>query len=661
MAGEKDRRFVGLVILGMALICTLPHVLIPLLKPGDLPSMPILRKAISPITEDEVLEGGRINKVFHGEVIPLEGYLYEHRFTPQPREWMPHFILGVITLLTGSLERTFLLGDLVLAPLLCFVIYQFVFYLTRVRAASILIAISVLFFQNLMGPLEYFPSRGLNEWRGIVAFFSSFSQPIPFLFTRLPHPELSYTFFWVALIFLFRMLDRVGKRTIWLAGISGGFLFYIYPYYWQTLYIGLGFLGLYFLAKREWNQVGKIFFVCLIALGVSLPFWYQMFQAFQLPYSEEFWLRHNLKEGRYLFKFLTLKYVFVLGLGLLMAGASNRRTVYLACFLLAGILCLNQQLITGRTIQPDHWTSRILNPWSILFLGYGLTTLVTKGKRRGTSDRGSDSENAAELCLPPRIRKAVRLAIFTILIWAAWIQVSYSLASNLSHPLLREMEPHLRAFGWLEANARDTDVVMTCNPEIMELMNAYTHTYQYLVNTSLSAVSFAEAEDRILTAYKILGVRTAYLEEQLARSSEDPDRWSYYEKFVAPARRDPQGVLKDIYEKDSWLHTFFYTRYYFDRDSLRTTVYRHPPDITEKILQHSYRYVPLPERERWLGAYARLTTDPAVLLNKFKLDYLYFGPYERSIATRKPDEIAYFRKVYEDQVGGIEIYKVVRS
>jgi hypothetical protein len=64
MSEAQEKRLVLLATLAIGLIAVLPHVITPVLTPKDTPYVPMFRKAITAINEDEVTLAPFMNHAF---------------------------------------------------------------------------------------------------------------------------------------------------------------------------------------------------------------------------------------------------------------------------------------------------------------------------------------------------------------------------------------------------------------------------------------------------------------------------------------------------------------------------------------------------------------------------------------------------------------------
>lgn len=189
------------------------------------------------------------------------------------------------------------------------------------------------------------------------------------LWNRTWSPEINFVP--LALFFIFYFSNfKFRLREIGL-GILTGLLFYVYPYYWTFALVLLAvsdFLEFW----RQKKIIWKYFYKYLIIAGIASWYIVHLFKIYQLSYYQESMARIGALHSRFpaglytqaallaslgLF-FLLKKYVFPkINLGMLAEGALDK----MAVGLVAGLIVLNQQLITGMQLEfNSHYTPTIL-------------------------------------------------------------------------------------------------------------------------------------------------------------------------------------------------------------------------------------------------------------------------------------------------------------
>lgn len=204
---------------------------------------------------------------------------------------------------------------------------------------------------------------------GYLAATTYIFSPRVIMWNRTWSPEINFIPLALFLVFYFSKFS-FWKREFGLAFLAG-ILFYIYPYYWTFAIALLGVGDIWeFGCQRKiiWNRLYKY----LIIAGIASWYVIHLWQLYQLPYYQESIVRIGALHSRFpaglytqafllaslVLFFLLNKYVFPrMDLGMIAGGALYK----IAAGLVAGLIVLNQQLITGMQLEfNSHYTPTIL-------------------------------------------------------------------------------------------------------------------------------------------------------------------------------------------------------------------------------------------------------------------------------------------------------------
>jgi hypothetical protein len=200
----------------------------------------------------------------------------------------------------------------------------------------------------------------------------------PFPLLRRYIPALPFPIFIASSVFVWRALTRNSAWAI-MAGLSFVLLVYSYFFLW-TAVAGwiLTIMVLWFIARPE-DRV-KVLRICgiLIAIGCSAlaPYaWLLMHRAKSMDSGQVL----ELRRAADLFRAPELYGGFILCLltyQVMRRGKTFRdpRILFTASFALAPFLLFNQQILTGRSLQPFHYEEFAANYWVViaLFLALGI-------------------------------------------------------------------------------------------------------------------------------------------------------------------------------------------------------------------------------------------------------------------------------------------------
>jgi hypothetical protein len=207
-----------------------------------------------------------------------------------------------------------------------------------------------------------------------------------FPFLRRYEPAIPFPVLIALSLFMWRALTRNPAWAI-LVGVSFGFLVYSYFFLWTAAAVWIcAIMILWFIARpqdrrRVW-QVGAI--VLAIAAIVLVPYsWLLMHRPPTIDQAHLLEITHNPD----LFRAPEIYGILVLcGLAYYarrgLQSWREPRVLFTASFALAPFLIFNQQVLTGRSMQPFHYEEFITNYWIVLALFLALGLRWRTGQRR---------------------------------------------------------------------------------------------------------------------------------------------------------------------------------------------------------------------------------------------------------------------------------------
>lgn len=200
----------------------------------------------------------------------------------------------------------------------------------------------------------------------------------PFPFLRRYIPALPFPIFLGSTIFIWRSLTR-DLKWILLAGLSFWVLVYSYFFLWTALAAWFfTILVLWMLArpddrKRVLQVSGILIGMAFVALA---PYsWLLTRRGTSMDRGQILELRHapDLFRAPELYGALILL-VLVHQIRRRSIAFNDRRTLFLASFAIAPFVAFNQQILTGRSLQPFHYEEFAANYWVVVaaFLALGI-------------------------------------------------------------------------------------------------------------------------------------------------------------------------------------------------------------------------------------------------------------------------------------------------
>ena len=310
----------------------------------------------------------------------------------------------------------------------------------------------------------------------------------PLWFVRSISPQFSYLLLLGGLLLIYRAVERESRASALGAGLLTGALVYTFFHHWTFLCAGVGVLGLvgFLTSRRAWVETALI--VLTVTAVLSIPYWVNNWKVMHHPNYGYLAERDGLIMGRT--PFLPLPYVVGSVLVILvMSRGPNLPFWFVTSFLLGGLICLNQQLLSGATLQPGHWQNYSLKTFLLIAaaaaLGQGLAPMRKK--------------------LPNAVATSCTVAGIVVLAGLGVWQQNQYYRTNRSK--FAAKQPLAQVMRWLNANTTPNTVTLTdpmnaidwSTPTRIDVL-AYSHTYVYLPSFSDTLISREEVEDRYMAA-----------------------------------------------------------------------------------------------------------------------------------------------------------------
>lgn len=240
-----------------------------------------------------------------------------------------------------------------------------------------------------IGTLVIMFGGALASGNGVIREFLG-GAAYPFLpFLRRYIPAVAFPFFFAMFGFVWLALKSEIKRTKYIsaiiAGVCFGFLVFSYFYLWTTAAAFLFALTLIWLIVRPGNWKGNLQVLLLTDIIAFL---------FLLPYA---YLLSNRAASTDSIQLLVLTHapdlfrvpaivcyaallILAIAISLKFAKIKEHSTVFLIAFAVVPFIVFNQQVITGRSLQPFHYEFYVVNYLVALTVVLTLTVFLKQIK-----------------------------------------------------------------------------------------------------------------------------------------------------------------------------------------------------------------------------------------------------------------------------------------
>lgn len=387
--------------------------------------------------------------------------IYEHRNLHANIPFIPTGILAALAVASGSIERAFILSDVLFPALMLLLFYLLSEGLVESRVCRMFLAWSTLAIP--FAPQDF-------TW---LAYDSQLNPPIV---TRTPQPEISLVFLLLSVLLLARSLAAPSRRLYALAaGFSAGLLIYCYYFYFVGCAAALGLLFVLAMGWRNWPLARSVFAAGAGAVFAAVPYLVVFVQA-RGEGGQAYILERMARHTRHFYAApfvqgaILLALIFVYGRRAAFKNPAHLRYLLTAVLVAAGLLVANIHVVTGLDVQNAHFLSRLATPF--LFFLAGVTLF-----------------HYLERFLGRKWPKLALRAAFAALI-ASLAAHQYLVASNVA-AWQRSSSPEMQLVLWLRAHVPPERVVGTLSPGLIDLIPALTADYSYVPagNRSLTATS----------------------------------------------------------------------------------------------------------------------------------------------------------------------------
>lgn len=327
-----------------------------------------------------------------------------------------------------------------------------------------------------------------NSWLLITGKMHNF---ITLGWTRPVNPIIGGILLFIFLLLVWKIINRGRWQIAFIAGTILALMLY-YFFSWALGVIVISLLAFIFLLKKNYKIFASLSIVILVSFVTSFFYWKNILMTIVSGHGQKLAVRSGLLYfNAPLFNKVLLLSLLIFLPCLICEFIVNRRQNksldnwwwFCSILLLGGLVALNQQVITGRTIWPYHFTQYTV-PLAIIALMLLFNNFIK-----------------------PKLYWLWQAAIALIIVSS----LAYGIASGRSAIYEGEVMKNLQNYGavmnWLNTNASKDCVVLTINKEddasrtLEQLIPAVSHCNVY--TTGWLPLS-PTPPDRILHNYLVM-------------------------------------------------------------------------------------------------------------------------------------------------------------
>lgn len=541
----KDKSILFITIIVLTVFYALPSIFLTL-QLGYLYT-PLTANSPAPFARDEgYAYAPFVNYILKGNVSVGEVYSKEYSNYPTPfkGETLPSVILAFFTKVFGSVEKAFIVSDIIFPPLIFLLLYK----ITKLFTEKTLLATSIAFVATVSRdfiaviPFPHLIIQLLTFQEG---------QNFPLFLSRAFHPQVTFPIFLLFVLSVFNQLkDPQSKTKVLLTGLFLGALFYSYIFYWTYALFFLGLLFMFMLLQKKLDIAKNIFLSGLIAALIALPYLFNMFNFYNTEIAADFVNKASLPGLP--FPLTVLRYLAIIVIFWIVLRKKNSYVNTFVILLLAGILIAPvTKLLLGQDLETFHYLRRALMPLATLSIFIVFFKSFEK-----------------------YIKLQKVIALLLLLLFSVYAINAQITSSKITKKVLTKNQDERLVFHWLKEHAKKEDVVGSLDTDFNLFIPVYTKSFTYFPPTDRTVMPANEGVQRFIILSNLLGVEKENQKENMVNIL------SYlfiYQAYNKDHDLDPNSPKR--YEAESEIENF-------DVNSLSLQLNRYELDYLVLTPQH---------------------------------------------------------------------------
>lgn len=405
----------------------------------------------------------QVQQILKGNLVG-DSYIWEGRNKPSPflSEFASVTPIAILSFFLNT-KLGLVVSDFIFPSILFLIIFSslkkhYHYLLSLISASAV---IFTPFFSML---IPYF-SKGGFLWTGTTID--------PLFITRSPHPQISQIYLFSAVFMVTTALFSKKATKLIPVAIIAAVSLYSSIFVSSTIILGILFLTPTLLKRSTKNE---ILLALLIFLIISLPWLFNFISNYQFLKESDFFTRASYSK-ELLFP-RQLRYIGFAILFFLLSKKPISKTI-LAFAFSAGIFMDFHQLILGRSLDVDHWITRVLAPLITLALFLTMTTAIKKYKY-------------FKIILSGILVCVILIGIF---FQVKWIKQSID--------MLKPDSSKVEIFEKIKKVSKKDDVIASSSLELNQFIPGSTGRYIYIGPLERALLGSSEQLKRICDVYQI--------------------------------------------------------------------------------------------------------------------------------------------------------------
>ena len=485
---------------------------------------------LSPVTQDGAWYHATVKEAMEGGN-PWHAALFEGKSDAYPVPDLAEKILAVPGRIFGREAQSLLLfWRFVLIAFFAFVIFFVTERLGGSRGLAVAASSASVFFAPFLYPLLHPISTLLSGYPGFP--FMIYDRPV--------HPQFEAPFVWLFLYFATTaIMEPKKKRNAILAGLIFGLLAHTYFWAWTFCVSALVALALIALVSRSRVAFLRVAAATAIGFLIAAPKIASLVR-FTFFGNDASYAERMATYSGHAFASWTLNLPVVLALALLIwrrRFASPWVRTFAATGLGGSFIALNQQIVTGISIQPDHYVQLITASFSLWIFAWTSWTFIRSWRPI-----------------------AVRIAVFAAVFVGFAVALVFQYRSYIAHrEFTADLQPFSEVATWLNENAAPQSVVFA-NQQTGLLVPIYTKQNLWWHFYALATpVPQERIEHAAFTWFRLFGIEPADIRPLAERQAIDFSQYftlsTLYEQRLDFINRNIDGIVTryEIFQREKSL------------------------------------------------------------------------------------------------------------
>lgn len=607
------------------------------------------------VVADEVHYAAICRKVMDGIGNINDAHIYEKRGYSGPVGKLPYIVCGGLSRLSGSVISFFKWKNYFFPAVSVIIGYFFL----RLFLESRLIAFwgIILILSNYSG----------TQLVNVLLFrfnsaFSDFYPAISVFTEKYPSYQLIFPFTFLFYLFSYRLLKKNNNMCCLITGIMAGVSFYLYFYSFLGIGGQLAFLTIWTFFQRRRDLSLRFLVSGIIALLIGV-FYIKSMVAYTADPNRVFkamavGIGRNLdydivKAGLK----LLLCYALILYLSRKFRSIGDKAVFIFSIGIPVFLLMV---LSRFRPILPEtqHFHTFEFRTTIFLSILFVMSLLLNRGYiMKLMSERVAHIFNGRQIMMSAiRIGFIALIALHSTQVLASEYYYQSKKSSLYYHRYIIDRDT-MDAYNWLDKYAHKDAVVLSVDVEQINMLPIFTGLYVYLPDLLIGMSPLPEVFERTKGGFGFYGINKQVVGELL--NYETP-----FDLMPGIKSGDDIEKIKQVhfeYKKRQFLTLVFGATFDFAEDRVNFQYFKKyltPEEISAiKKNGNGRRFVPARLLNEELKNYQ--VDSGNVDLLKYKVNYVWFGPYEKALSGLSELRSDRLKLVYQNT--SVKIYQVIKK